>query len=214
MPHRFLLLSFLLAAVAQADDAIVSCSNQLPRAEYSPVFPAHNLLFNLPLKQRLLEVTAFDPRHAFDSGDSPYLALELPAYQQPYRVELASQVEGGKVFAPTVQLLDGEGRATRCFPSLAQTLQSGDSERLPALTGGFEVSESARNERYVLIYTTRADAEASTRDNTPYQESSLVSGIAQLNPWAADAPPDAAAAVDYPHSYYGRLTLRLKNQPR
>jgi hypothetical protein len=115
----------------------------------------HNAILQLPLKGKVKQSIAKDaPTFSMPEGLSPVVLLQLPEYQTPYTLTVASWPTGvgftKRVFVPSALIFDRDFQQTRVVTEDALKTKGSRVEA----TILFE--EPQKTERFVLVYT-RAD---------------------------------------------------------
>ncbi|RAR60997.1 MULTISPECIES: MalM family protein [Halomonadaceae] len=110
------------------------------------------------------QVLVFDadtPVHAFASGKSPFHALDLPTDVGPVQVEVTSEVMRDRrgsleVIAPTLLLLDREGRVQRRLDWQAFDYRPSRGLAPDRLTASLGINPSVEAARLVVLTTSEA----------------------------------------------------------
>ena len=111
--------------------------------------------------RQVLDFDADTPVHAFAGGASPFHALALPTDVGPVRVEVTSEVrrdqQGGlEVIAPTLLLLDRQGRVQRRLDWRAFDYRPARGLAPDRLTASLGITPSAEAARLVVLTTSEA----------------------------------------------------------
>ena len=193
-------------------DSTVQCSKNLPKVDKWATLitqaPPPPKIYPKPMRDRAVEISKWDPHFEFDTGRSPYLAFELPAYNQPYKINLISTTYPN-MFYPMLVFLDRKFQPTRCLVKALNKYQPADWGKYPRYVGDVKVERNNRKDRYLLIYTTPELTEKSVEDKNGYN----VAGV--ITDWLLELA-NFSGSGDIPkikHSYYGMLTIRTAPLP-
>lgn len=189
------------------------CSNRLPEPEkFEPLVIGHDPLFPLPLRHRVLELTSLDPKFEFDQGESPYLAVELPQYNKPYKLEMSSVSQNG-VWRPTLVFLDGNKKPVFCEANPLGNFLPATLSDHAKMAGDMVIDESRKHYRYMLVFSMRElqqmQQKAKERSDVVASASNLV---ASLWPWSDWRPGQEAKEENrtYSGAAYGTLSVRTR----
>lgn len=134
-----------------------SCCGDLSELSYQPLAAGTS-------KHLLIDQSA--PVFEFAKGKSLFVAYQLPELGSALRVKLRSLVQDGQVFQPTVLLLNSQFQPVREFTSAAFPYIPAKGFTGDSLYGEFDLRQyypgHADNERYLIIYTTRAQQSGET----------------------------------------------------
>lgn len=190
-------------------DSTIKCSKTLPKVDKWLTLitqaPPPPKIYPKPMRDRAVEVSPLDPHFEFDTGRSPYLAFELPAYTQPYAINMISTTYPN-MFYPMVVFLDRKFQPTRCLVKALNTFQPADWGKHPRYVGDVKIDRAHRKDRYLLIYTTPELTEKTTDPKKGYD----VAGV--IADWLLELA-SFEGVTDMPkikHSYYGMLTIRTR----
>lgn len=189
------------------------CSNRLPEPEkFEPLVIGHDPLFPLPLRHRVLELTSLDPKFEFDQGESPYLAVELPQYNKPYKLEMSSVSQNG-VWRPTLVFLDSNKKPVFCEANPLGNFLPATLSDHAKMAGDMVIDESRKHYRYMLVFSMRElqqmQQKAKERSDVVASASNLV---ASLWPWSDWRPGQEAKEENrtYTGAAYGTLSVRTR----
>lgn len=154
--------------------------------------------------ERTLHFGPETPIHHFDTGPSPFHAMELPRGMGPLRLELISRVRRDdqghlSLFAPLVLILDETGAIQRRFDWRKFTYQPARGLNDDRLYLSFGITPSARADRLVVL----------TSDAARAAESELLHPAraqARARHLAEPAVVDPVA----PHLASGEVSLRVR----
>jgi hypothetical protein len=104
----------------------------------------------LPLEQTVVKLNGNSPAFDFGGNKAFFVLYELPRYERPYSIFLASQAAGSQqdvaVFVPRVALYDASHRVTRYFDERSLRNRGNDLERTVF------INPADSGERYIAIY--------------------------------------------------------------
>ncbi|MDX7987120.1 maltose operon protein MalM [Xenorhabdus sp. 12] len=140
-----------------------------------------------------------------NSGDihSPIAAFSLPANQGSLEITLTSLIKDKQVYAPNVVVLDEQLRPAAFYPSRYFGYQKPGIMSADRLEGVLKLTPALGQQKiYLLVYTTRADLNASTQMVDPAK--AYAQGVGNAVPNI----PDPVAR----HTETGTLTLKVKSE--
>lgn len=181
------------------------CCPTLAELRYRPLAPDRPGLFDIDANSQGIPL---------DTGRSPVVAVELPAFVRPYTVAIRSYAVGGAiqrshVFYPAVQLLDRDHRVlarlepddlpvvTCSFADAARENRWGLAVRLE-----WSIRIEAPDTRYLVIHTTARAVAA----RSPFTTRQVVPVIL---PGVVTAVPGGKQQVEIAHSESGRIALQV-----
>src|SRR5688572_4575461 len=113
----------------------------------------------LAMGENTIEISLAAPSYSFDTGESFYRVLELPAQPRPFKLRLASVLtrSDSGFFHPEILVLD---RAKNVVRRIEAPLEGKGLVQLPPfryiIPGEIEITESPEKAAYLLIRTNRA----------------------------------------------------------
>ncbi len=206
-------LAMVLASQALATE--MTCPSKVPEVQKFEIIKLakHDPLFPLPIRQRTLEMTRFDPVFEFDQGERPYLAVVLPESKADYDLKVVSVANADQtLWRPNFIILNENKQPVRCITQVLTQFVPPTGGRLGRLEGQLSVNFT-QNERYLLLYAPDTADGQVAGEGADYPVGEEVSGVFQsLWPWADwvdGQPPKVGPSKTYKTGLYGQISLKM-----
>ncbi|MEW9899519.1 MalM family protein [Chitinivorax sp. PXF-14] len=196
------------AAAAARGDRPELCGSSIPNVtKWLPLLTPQpsDIDYPKPVKDRAIDIGRWDPNFDFDSGNSPYLAFELPKYEGPYAIKITSTVNP-KLFYPVMLFLDRQKRPTRCLTAAVDRFVPASWSNFASFVGEIPITRESRRDYYVIIFTTPEQAVSSTDPKDGYN---LVSWV-QDYLWSLVSKDKWNEPQQIPHDYTGMLRIETR----
>lgn len=173
----------------------------------------HDPLFPLPIRQRTLEMTRFDPVFEFEQGVRPYLAVVLPESKSDYDLKVVSVANADQtLWRPNFIILNENKQPVRCITQVLTQFVPPTGGRLGRLEGRFPINFS-QNERFLILYAPDTADGQVAGEGADYPVGEEVSGVFQsLWPWAdwvEGQQPKSGPTKTYKTGLYGQISLKM-----